>query len=184
MSLDRKLIEYLPLYVRDYKEIQEIMKTDELEISEMWKCLEGLLNDQFVQVSTDKGLSRWETILGIVPKSTDSLEERSFRILVRLNEQLPYTVPTIKEQLSVLCGSDGYQFILDNDNYVVTVKLALSNKNNYQDVADYLRKVVPANMEIVISLLYNTYSTLAQFTHSQLSQYTYAQLREHVLEKG
>lgn len=182
--MDRKLIEYLPLYVRDYKEIQEIMKTDELEISEMWKCLEGLLNDQFVQVSTDAGLARWETILGIIPKNTDTFDERRFRILARLNEQLPYTVPTINEQLSSLCGKDGYLFLLDNDNYSITVKLALSNKNNFEDVMDYLRRVVPANMEIIISLLYNTYNILSQFTHSQLSRYTYAQLREHVLEKG
>ena len=182
--MDRKLIEYLPLYVRDYKEIQEIMKTDELEITEMWTVLENMMNDQFVQIATDTGLSRWEAILGIVPKSTDTLEERSFRILVRLNEQLPYTVPTIKKQLSVLCGADGYQFILDNNNYVVTVKLALSNKNNFQDVTDYLRKVVPANMDIIISLLYNTYDTLSQFTHNQLSKYTYAQLRDSVLKKG
>lgn len=179
--MDRHLIDYLPLYEREYREIQEIMQADEKELSEIWKLLEDLLNDQFVQTATDKGISRWESILGIEPRNIDTLDERRFKILVKLNEQLPYTLSTVKEQLNMLCGADGYQFILDSNNYTVTVNLELRNKNNYHTVYDYLRKAVPANMEIVMSLLYNTYSMLAQFTHHQLSKYTYAQLREDVL---
>lgn len=182
--MDRQLIDYLPLFMRDYREIQEVMQTDERELSELWKVLEDLLNNQFIQSAADDGLSRWEKILGILPKNTDTLSERRFRLLVKLNEKLPYTFNTINEQLSVLCGADGYKFILDNNNYVVTVKLELSNKNNCKTVSDYLRKVVPANMEIIINILYNTYSVLAQFTHEQLSEYTYAQLRENILGKG
>ena len=158
------------------------MKIDESEISEMWKLIEELLNDQFVSEATNKGLSRWERILNIIPKNTDTLNERRFRILVKLNEQLPYTVKTIREQLDVLCGINGNQLKLDNDGYVVTVKLEKENKNNFQDVRDYLRKVVPANMEIIVGLLYNTYGILSKFSHKQLSTYTYAQLKEHVLE--
>lgn len=150
--MERKIIDYLPPYLTVYKEIKAIMEAEQPEFEIVWPQAENVLNDQFVSDSSTIGIERMEKILGIIPKKTDTLDERKFRILVKLNEQLPYTLPVLKQQLKRMCGENGYRLILSADKYLLNVKLALGNENNYQDVCDMLRRVVPANM--VISVKY------------------------------
>ncbi len=151
------------------------------EIRKLWVALETALNDEFVKSATPNGVGRWETILNIVPKGTDKLDERKFRILTRLNEQLPYSWRMLAQQLSTLCGQDGYTMQLKNEEYTLTVKVALIAKANFSDVDDLLHRIVPANMIIDLSLLYNQFDTLTKFVHDYLSAYTFDQLRDEVI---
>ena len=167
--MDRKIIDYLPPYLASYKEIRAIMDTEQPEFELAWSYAEDTLNNQFVQDSSSTGVLRMEAILGIVPKETDTLDERKFRILVKLNEQLPYTLPVLEEQLKRMCGENGYKVILSADKYLLNVKLALSNENNYQDVCEMLRRVVPANMIISVRM-FNTHEILSQYTHKQVRE--------------
>ena len=86
----------------------------------------------------------------------------------------------LEEQLKRMCGENGYKVILSADKYLLNVKLALSNENNYQDVCEMLRRVVPANMIISVRM-FNTHEILSHYTHAQLSAYTHKQVREEVL---
>ena len=79
-----------------------------------------------------------------------------------------------------MCGENGYRLIQIADKYLLNVKLALGNENNYQDVCDMLRRVVPANMVISVSM-FNTHEILSHYTHAQLAVYTQKQVREEVL---
>lgn len=151
------------------------------EVSQLWSCLADALNDQFVESSTENGVERWEAILSIVPKGTETQEERKFRILTRINEQLPYTWRMLCQQLETLCGEDGYSVELDNGAFTLTVKIALIAKSNFWDVDAMLRRVAPANLVIDLSLKYNQHATLAGFTHEQLARYTHLDLREEVI---
>ncbi len=151
------------------------------EVSQLWACLANALNDQFVRSATENGVERWESILSIVPKGTESPEERKFRILTRINEQLPYTWRMLCQQLETLCGEEGYSVELDKGTCTLTVEIALTAKSNFWDVDAMLRRVVPANLVIDLSLKYNQHATLAAFTHEQLSRYTHLDLREEVI---
>ena len=91
--MDRKLINYLPYVVRDYAEFQGITGAEQPEFENAWAAVDDLLNNQFIKTAGNLGLSRWEKILGISPKGTDTLDDRRFRVLTRLNEELPYTLP-------------------------------------------------------------------------------------------
>lgn len=92
--MDRKLINYLPYVVRDYAEFQGIAGAEQPEFENAWAAVDDLLNNQFITTAGNLGLSRWEKILGITPKGTDTLDDRRFRVLTRLNEELPYTLPS------------------------------------------------------------------------------------------
>ena len=96
--MERKIIDYLPPYLTVYKEIKAIMEAEQPEFEIVWPQAENVLNDQFVSDSSTIGIERMEKILGIIPKKTDTLDERKFRILVKLNEQLPYTLPVLEQQ--------------------------------------------------------------------------------------
>lgn len=178
---DRKLIDYLPPIVQEIREIKEIMKAAQPEMVKIWQAYEDMLSDQFIEDATEYGVKRWEKILHITPKATDTLEARKFTILTRFNEQLPFTMVTLNNQLETLCGEDGFTLTLDHNNYTLYVQVALVAKSNFDDVDRLLDRVVPANMVINISLKYNQQSTLKVFTHGQLKQWTHDDLRNEVL---
>ena len=83
--MERKLIDYLPYVIRDYAEFQGIMGSEQPEVEKAWNTTDDLLDNQFIPTAGNMGLSRWEKILGITPKGTDSLEDRRFRILTRIS---------------------------------------------------------------------------------------------------
>lgn len=180
MATNRKLIDYLPLFVRDYREMVAIMETEQIEVDRLWMEAENALADQFILEATENGVKRRESMLGISPKDTDSLDERKFRILSKLNQELPYTLRKLELALTNLCGANGYSVEVKAAEYHIEVKLAVSNKNNYSEVENILKKMIPANMTQYIQIMYNSHNALAQLTHAQLSAYTHNQLRSEV----
>lgn len=179
---NRKLIEYIPEFLRDVKEYEAILTlAEQPEMVELWEAEENALKDQFIMDATENGVSRWEKILGIVPKKSDTLDERKFSILTRTSEQLPFTLTTLKEQLKSLCGEDGYEVGLDANNYTLTVFVALTSRSSFNDVDSLLKRVVPANLIINLSLKYNQQNAVSTFTHGGLRKFTHEQLRNGVM---
>lgn len=182
--MDRLLIDYLPDAIGRMREIRMVMAEEQPELEAVWQGAQGALNDQFVQSATANGVARWERILHIAPKGTEDLDARKFRILTRLNEQLPYTTRTLEGQLMTLCGEDGYSVEVRGAEYTLIIRIALTAKSNFEDVEKLLHRVVPANMLIDLALKYNQYLTLKSFTHAQLARYTHKELRNEVLTSG
>lgn len=182
MAIDRKLIDYLPPFMQEYPEMQYIMGTEQPETDALWNECDNVFNDQFIHEATEYGVKRWESMLKVTPKGTDTLTERKFRILSRLNQELPYTMMKIKEALTALCGVGNFSIDLQAANYHIEVKLALSNKNNYQEVVDLLTKMIPANLTQFVKIMYNAHYVISRFTHGQLTAYTHEQLRSEVFD--
>jgi len=179
--LDRRLIDYLPQILRDVREFKAIYDDGQQpEIEALWRVFSDAMNDQFVTTATENGVRRWENILGIRPRGTDTLDARKFRILARLNEQLPYTYRTLENMLAALCGADGYAMDLQADIYTLSVKVGLIAKENVDDVSDLLAKVVPANMIIELSILFNTWLVIKSKTWGQIKTRTWRGVKEEV----
>lgn len=176
----RRLINYLPPFVQEYREIRAIMDAEQINVETTWTDAESVLADQFVQEATEKGIARYEKILKITPKGNYTLDERKFNVLARMNEQLPYTMKQLQSSLTALCGEDGYFLKIDYDAYALTVKLALFNENNVEAVEELLYKMLPANIMFVVRL-FNTHSILNAYTHEQLAAYTHKEVREEIL---
>ena len=166
--MERKLIDYLPYVIRDYAEFQGIMGSEQPEIEKAWNTTDDLLDNQFIPTAGNMGLSRWEKILGIT----------------RINEELPYTLPQLRNILETLCGKGNYSADVEEGTYQLLVKIGLAAKNNFNDVESLLNRVVPQNMVVTLLQLYNTHAELGRFTHAQLAAYTHNQLRNEVLKNG
>ena len=181
----RNLINYLPVFLRNIREYKAIL-TDAVqpEMVELFGAIEDGMNDQFIPDATEYGVSRWEKMLNIVPKATHSLDDRKFTILTRINEQPPYTMTSLKHRLESLCGKDGYSVRLDANNFTLIVRIALGAMSKYKDVCDMLEKIVPVNMIIDVSLMYNQNQNLNPYTHERLGVYTHEQLRNGVVNNG
>lgn len=182
--MKKALIDYYPPGLKKVLEYQLLCTTVQRSVDALLEEIQKVLDRQFIATSDEIGLRRYEKIYGITPKTTDTLEDRRFRILTKINETLPYTIPRLKQMMEALCGAGNYSVVLDADNYTLAVKVGLAAKKNFESVDEMLGRVVPANLVIDLSQLYNTYEELRTFTHAQLAAHTHDQLRNEVLTNG
>lgn len=138
----------------------------------------------FLQTLSENGVERWERMLNLPVQKGADLTNRRYRIMTWMTAQPPYTVTRLRELLDTLCGPDGYTLAVDVAARSLTVRMAVAVKQNYDDVAALLERVVPANLVIDLSLLYNQYQYLSGFSHGILAGYTHEQLRNEVVSNG
>ena len=179
--MDRKIIDYLPPFVQEVREIQRIMDSEQPEFELSYDFLHRVLKDQFVDSATEAGLSRLERIMGIKIKGTDTIAERRFRILVLLNNQAVYTMRVLRESLADLLGQNGFYLTLDSDRFTLDVRLALGNKEMYGTIENYIRSVIPANIVLVVRVMFNPQSLLKKLKHKDMKPFTHKALREEVI---
>ncbi len=177
--MERKLINYLPYVVRGYDVFKAMMEAEQPEFETVWAAVNDLMDNQFIMTADEIGLSRWEKVLEIVPKATDTLEDRRFRILTRLNETRPFTVLQLNNILQTLCGEDNYSILISD--YTLIVRIGLTSKSNFSDVETLLQKISPANMMIDLSLAYNQHQSLQTMTHAQLAAMTHYEIRNEIM---
>ena len=180
----KKLQDYLPPILLKTYEFPLLCDTEQPEIDRLRDAADAVLDAQFISTAGETAIARYEKIFGITPMDTDTLAERRFKVLAKINAQLPFSVRRLRQQLATLCGDDGYKLEVNGGVYTLTVKVALTAKRNQQAVEELLADIVPANMVCTTSLLYNQHADLTRFTHAQLALLTHFEIREEVLPDG
>lgn len=172
---------YLPPVLSVLREFKTLANVVDPELDLLWTEIENAFNDQYIDDATENGIERFESMLNIVPKATETLQDRKFKISTVWNEQLPYTHKSLIQRLNKLCGEDGYTLEITTLDYTVKVRIELVVKNQFDAVHDLLERIVPLNMIIDLDLRYNTYAVLSAYAYSQLSAFTYSDLRNEVV---
>ena len=176
-----KIMDLWPPIMQELMEFQKIAEIEEPFFEQLKQEIQNIVDDQFIQTATEKGIARRERMLKISPFADDTLETRRFRVQGVWNDKLPYTYRVLLERLDSLCGPDGYVMELNAGEYSLNIKIELTRKRMFDEVVRFTRQMVPANIVITVELRYNQHLTLAYFTHEQLSQYTHNQLRNEVI---
>lgn len=180
--MERKyIIEYLPEFLQEYREIKEITNSEQIELDIIWGQQGKILNNFFVMDADDAGVSRYESMLGLVKKPGETLDERKFNVIVKINEQLPYTITALNEKLEKLCGAGKYTIDLHPETYSIVIKLALTAEKLFLAVKAMILRVLPCNLIYNVIIMYNQHKTLSKYTHAQLRTMTHKQMREEVL---
>lgn len=182
--MHKRLQDYLPEILLKTYEFPLLCDTEQPEIDRLHDAADAVLDAQFLSMAGEYSIARYEKIFGVVPQDTDTLDERRFKVLTRINTQLPFSVRRLRQQLATLCGADGYKLEVSGGKYTLSVKVALTAKRNQQAVEELLADIVPANMVCTTSLLYNQHADLTRFTHAQLALLTHFEIREEVLPDG
>ena len=141
-----KLIEYLPKFMADRKEMQVITSAEEPEFTLFWAVLKRVINNQFITTCDEQGISKFEKMLKLYPYESDTLEMRIARVLVEWNAQLPYTMRSLKQMLDVLCGAGNYRVKLRNNEYVLEIDTFFYDSKMLTQLNKLLLKVLPANL--------------------------------------
>lgn len=188
MAIEHKpLIEYLPHFLAEYREYQRLFDVLWDEISEkngsILKRTDRALQDTFIAEADLAGVKRWEQMLHIVPNVEETLEERREDIRIKMAGRRPFTMRKLKEILDGLVGEGEYTMEM-TDTFVLMIRVALTSKYQRGSIQTLARKVAPANIQLVMELLYHQYLEYdGVMTHNQMAAYTHSQLREEPLNE-
>lgn len=183
LAREIELLSYVPDYFREFLEMRVIQECIQPDGQGLVDEIERILKNQFILEADEAGIRMYENMLQIQPLSSDSLENRRFRVLSKWNQYAPYTRITLRKKLATLCGEDGYTVEITEDKRLI-VRVELKSKSNYSEVKKLLEEIVPCNMVIDLDLLYNQYLALGKFTHRQLAAWTHEYIRNEVLLNG
>ena len=141
-----ELLKKLPRYHRKLYEYQQINGALTPEFEKVHALIDKVLDEWFIETATVDGISRLESIVGIVPEPTDSLELRRFRLMAKMTEKLPYTDETLEDRLDSICGIGNYTIVRDYDNYYLKVITWLNTDGAFELLGKDLRAMIPCNL--------------------------------------
>lgn len=179
--MDRNMLEYYPLFLQGVREIEELFRGQQPEIEAADERVLKMLDECYIETASEYGIARWERIMGVKTPGEETLEERRFRLRLRLGNPEVYTIWRLKEFLGNLLGEDGYTVELFHREYRLKIRVNLNVKTKYEDALHYITDVAPANIIIDMSLLYNQHKTIKKLTHAQLKGLTHNEIRNEVL---
>lgn len=146
---DRKLIDYLPPVLQSVMEFAAIMDTQQPAIDAAWAALDSVMNNQFIDTATEIGVSIWEKEIGIIPLSSDTLDDRKHRLKTALACNIVYTYNWLAEWLNASYGAGSASPSVKD--YTLHVSLPISS--DYAFALDKLRRQLPSNLMIDPTLL-------------------------------
>lgn len=140
------LLEYLPDFMQEYREIRQIMKSEEPEFKTLWDLFKKVFNNQFIQYCDENGISKFEEMLNLHRYENDTLEIRIFRVLTYWNDQIPYTWKVLTQRLNQLCGVGNYELKPNFNNYELGITTKFDDSRKYGELNNMLKMILPANL--------------------------------------
>lgn len=142
--MERQLINYLPFILRDLPAFKAAMASQQPEFSALWDSVAAFQDDLFILTAGDRGLARWEYILDLVPKASDSFDVRRIRILTALNRQLPYTLPQLQNVLNNIYGVGSSAAEVPENSY--TLRVTMPYTDTYANTMELVDAMSPQNL--------------------------------------
>lgn len=176
------LIDHYPQVMQKIDDVQVYAEVVQEMIKRQNMALENLYNDQFLSLATENGLKKLEDKLKIHTLDTDSIEDRRARLLAVYIKSLPYTETTLRTYLNQTCGESQYDLKIDTQECFVVVRVALTRKAMMQVVNGYLEDVVPMNMALSVSLMYNQWKKFRPKTWSEVHAMAWGEIKEVVID--
>ena len=170
-------IKYLPELLQPIQDFQGLNDAYKAELKDLYEACAALFDDQFISTASETILAKWENHLGILPNATDTLDERRFRILAKLNDTPPYTERYLKNKLVELCSDGEFELEIDIPNYTVSVGVTVNSLANTDTIYAWLRELLPANLLLSVYQLMARHYELTKYTHEELAQYTHDQIK-------
>lgn len=148
MLRDVNLLEYIPPYLKEYRDIAEICAVEDPEIQMVEDETEIIKENQFIFFCNEDGIARWEELLSITPSPDDSLEQRIFRVYLKWSDWAPYTYSVLIEKLNGMIGEENYKLVPNFHLYELGIELTLEKGWMVVEIIAFLREFIPANLKI------------------------------------
>lgn len=151
---DVNLYNNLPDFMQQYKEIQAIFNIENIDLTKLWNEIRRSFNNSFIFTTDVLGIAKFEKMMNIYPKATDSLKDRQLRVYIKWNATLPYTWRWLEEFLITYYQNVETKAIpvLFNNKYELNIRLEKQKEFDNFDYGIYgeLRPIIPANLGLKI----------------------------------
>lgn len=104
------LTDLLPTVYREIKSMYAAAETEDVELRNFIAMSKRVLDNFFIQTCDVDTIKYYEDLLGIEAINKDDLEERRAFVLSALNNQKPFTLQYLIEQLDAIFGADNWSF--------------------------------------------------------------------------
>lgn len=142
----KKLIEYLPEFMQTFTEMKEIMRAEDEEITAIDENLQKILDNAFIEDCDEYGIRKYETLLGIMASTEDTLESRKSKVLIRWNSNVPYTYRILIRKLNVICGVNQYTISGSPEDYQICFETSLGMFGEVKELERLFERVLPENI--------------------------------------
>ena len=165
-----------------YKTMLEMYEAQANELGDYEALIYRAFLNSFVMLCDEEGIERFEAIFNIqADPSTESLDFRKNRIILKFTTLPPYTKIFAKQMLDNIFGAENVDFEIIYNNYKVMIGIESNLQNVIDATFEDLRQLIPANMTLE-QFIYEeymhrylrrhyTYEEMKQFTYGELSQY-------------
>ena len=146
-----RLNKYLPNFVSNIREYQEIDKALTPELDELNHTIQQVQQNQFIETANHEGLSYYERMLKI--RSDKDMEVRRFNILSKFNSTIPFTMRWLENSLNSTIGKGSYLLDLDHVNYTLTISIMKHKEHLITHLRQELEDKLPAHLILIINIL-------------------------------
>lgn len=172
---------YLPLILDEFTEFQKLNEIESKFLDEALEWKEKFLKNQWIESADYDGLKKFSEIASLTDIFEESeLEEFREFVFFSWNNAAPYTYEDLLDWLDGYCGVEFYHINIDYDNYYIHIHLERDIKEKNEFVYTKVRAMVPANIEVEVYTIYNTYSLVGKYKNTLFisNQMTHKQIRE------
>lgn len=150
LTNDIDISKLYPMTISDFEEFIEIAKVENSNFNRVKVELLQLFSMRFVNETDEMGIARWEKMLKLKRRPSDTLEIRRMKVLAKINNKLPYTWRSLQQLLNSIFGEGNYQITLDPQEYILEL-LIPSEQNYYREVSEILEPMIPLNIYMIIA---------------------------------
>lgn len=144
MSSD--LLMLLPPYFQAIYEYQVLTEVEGAELETAEKSLEQIKRNLYVQTCDDPTLRKYEQLLGVVREQGVTLEYRRRMVLSRMNQQLPYSLPKLKEILDAALGRQWYRLDVRFGVYELELDVIDQSYKVLKNIQTMVEEIIPAHL--------------------------------------
>lgn len=149
MIRDVDLVSYLPPYMSLYQETAAALHAEDEEFTLLWNAADRTLKNVFIETADEYGISRFEKMLHILPFKEDTLESRRSRVQSQWFQLVPYTIKTLVNKLTYLCGSQNFSITKQFDLYKIIIDTKLEMYGQVQELERIVDEMIPVNMIVI-----------------------------------
>lgn len=170
-------LNYLPQFIIDDPDINELLKVEQQEL-DIFEAYVELIRDQVYISSASLYLTRYEKMFGLETNESLSVQERSARILAKLNTRTNSTVEAIKNVVTSISKSpteidENY----DEYTFMINIIRDIDEIVSVEDIRNAVEIIKPAHLDYHIQMCYRLIvglyvkSTIYRVSHDVCGNY-------------
>lgn len=151
-----ELLSYYPVFYREVYEMTEILKVQGRLADDMQRSIEQVFSNQFIDSADSEVISSYEKILGIVPDSAKSIEERRRFVKARLIGSGKISASVISDMIKSYTGGDVKCTLSPcdskkNNKLYINAERGTGSQIYLQEIETLLDERLPAHIEYELS---------------------------------